>query len=251
MVRSLGSSVASVCCFILFQLPFLCSFQSCACFLCQFSFSVLPFLLLVPLLWCCILVGFSLYFLSICCPFCDYMYHSSVLLAIILLACISFFFLIVSSIGIVPVSARRMFVGVCWGRWRMVLRALLSIVSSCSVSFFVGSLHLSHMWWLVWWLPPLVAIQLPVLFHGILCFLFRPLSLGLQLVSFLLAFLFGLPNFLCCLSYFLGICKLGPPPVLPHLGWFVFLVLFLFLLLYIWVLRILCGFLAGSMVGCV
>ena len=47
---------------------FLCSFQIGSCFLCRFSSSVLPFLLLVPLLWCCILVGFSLYFLSICCP---------------------------------------------------------------------------------------------------------------------------------------------------------------------------------------
>ena len=61
------------------------------------------------------------------------------LLAIILLACISFFFFIISSIGIFPVSARRMFVGVCWGRWRMVFRALLNIVSSWSDSFFVGS----------------------------------------------------------------------------------------------------------------
>ena len=79
-----------------------------------------------------------------------------------------------------------------------------------------------HTWWLIWWLPPLVVVKLPFLFRGIICFLFRPLSFGLQLLSFLLAFLFGLPSFLCCLSYFLGICMLGPLPGLPHLGWFMF-----------------------------
>ena len=62
--------ICSQCLFFLFCFSFLFFFliQIGSCFLWRFSSSVLPFILLVPLLWCWILVGFSLYFLSICCP---------------------------------------------------------------------------------------------------------------------------------------------------------------------------------------
>ena len=57
----------------------------------------------------------------------------------ILLPCIIFLLFIYSSMLWNPVSARRMAVGVCCGRWRMVFSALLNIVYICSISPLVGS----------------------------------------------------------------------------------------------------------------
>ena len=56
----------------------------------------------------------------------------------ILWACIILFFFIILSTGMYPVSDRRIEVGVCWGRYNKVFRALFRIVWICWSSVLVG-----------------------------------------------------------------------------------------------------------------
>ena len=91
---------------------------------------------------CWVFFIFSLHMLSPSVTICT---SPLFLLVIILLVCISFFFFIISSNGIFPVSASRMPVGVCCGRWRMFL-------GLCWISFLVVP-------FLLCWFPCLRAIR--------------------------------------------------------------------------------------------
>ena len=109
------------------------------------------------------------------------------------------------------------------------------------VLFCSDPILLPRMWVWVWLWSPLVATQLPSLFHWILCYQFLLWCSVLLLGFSFLVLLYVQIGFLCYLSFLLGICMPLPLPVFARLGWVCCLVLFLFWLICILQLQILCG----------
>ena len=68
-----------------------------------------------------------------------------------------FLFLLEECLLVSVVVGRGWLLGLCWISFLVV-----------PFLFLLVPMPRSHMWWLVWWLSPLVAIELPFLFHGFL-----------------------------------------------------------------------------------
>ena len=79
-----------------------------------------------------------------------------------------FFFSIVSSTGVVAVSASNISVGVCCGTRRVFLRGLLKLISNCSITFCLVFRLLLHIDWLGQESPVFLALTHRYLMIGIM-----------------------------------------------------------------------------------